>query len=79
MAVKTFTYLIGYNGLIPQYCTIQVPQTFRKIEPFNCDISPNLNNLIKMRKHLKEKVHQILGIPQKRSNNYEGVNEKYKR
>lgn len=79
MTIETFTYLIGYNGFIPQYCTIQVPQNLPKINSFDCTIPENLNDFIKKQAYFKVKAKNLLGIPQKRSENYEGVNEKHKR
>lgn len=79
MALQTHSYLIGYNGLIPQYCEIRVPCEDIEIKPLSLKVSKNLNNLIKMQSYLKDKARKMIGIPQKRSNNYEGINENYKR
>lgn len=79
MAIQTFTYLIGYNGLIPQYCTIHVPCKPEKIKSINLAIPKYLNTLIKGNAYYRDKARSMLGIPQKRSENYEGTKENYKR
>lgn len=74
------TYLIGYNGLIPQYHTLIVPPADPiEIKPLNLQVSDSVKHYMKLHTLLKDKMKKMIGIPQKRSNNYEGVDKNFKK
>lgn len=75
MIVKTFTYLIGYNGFIPQYCELIFPcLELEKIHPKHTSPKPQQNIMLSNRRRFY-KVHKTKKI----SNNYEGTGKNYQR
>lgn len=72
MAVQTLTYLVGYNGFIPQYCEIifDVPE---KIHPKHNSPRPQQNLMLTNRRRFY-KVHKT----KKPSKNYEGIGKNYR-
>lgn len=72
---QTFTYLIGYNGFIPQYCEIHFPIVHKvKIHPKHSSPRPQQNLMLTNRRRFY-KIHKT----KKTSNNYEGNGENYRR
>ena len=53
LPLETFTYLIGYNGFIPQYTTIVVPAIPRNVCPDDCSLTPHILHVI-MEKTIKD-------------------------
>lgn len=78
MSKQTFTYLIGYIGLIPQYFQLTVPyfpgDFIEKIHPKHLSSKPQQNIMLSNRRKFY-KVHKTKKI----SNNYEGNGKNYRR
>lgn len=73
MALKTFTYLIGYTGLTPQYHTlyVDIPD---KIHPKHSRPKPQQNLMLSNRRRFY-KVHKTKKV----SKNYEGTGKNFNR
>lgn len=76
MAWQSFTYLIGYVGMTPQYHTINIPVFFvePKIHPKHSGPKPQQNLMLSSRRKFS-KVHKTKKV----SKNYEGTGKNFNR